>query len=276
MKSVLAALLASTALWSAVPSQAIGLQLWSLRNDLQADVAHGMAEVKAFGIVYVEPHSTYGLTPTEFRKQMDAAGLKATAAHFPYERFSKDLDGVIADAKIFGVSYVVLPWLPVDTFTVDVAHKLAADFNAWGPKLNAAGLKLAYHPHGFEFVPAEGGGTAFDVLMLEAKPENVCFELDVFWAAHAGADPVALLKKYPTRFKLLHIKDMRKGATITPGKRSAPAEDNVAMGLGELDLKSLLKVSETIGIEYYFIEDETEVPQRNIPIGVSYLKAFKP
>lgn len=276
MKTLLLALLSSASLMAAEPSEAIGLQLYTVRGDMQADVTKGMQEVKGWGIRYVEPHSTYGLSPAEFRKRMDAAGLKATAAHFQYDRFSKDLDGIIAEAKVLGASYVVLPWLPWDTFTVEVAHQLAKDFNAWGPKLNAAGLKLAYHPHGFEFQPVEGGGTAFDVLMREAKPENVCFELDVFWAAHAGADPVALLKQYPSRFKLLHLKDLRKGSTLTPGKRSAPMEDIVALGQGQIDMKELLRVSRRNGVEFYFLEDDSDRYGANVPVGVAYLKAFKP
>lgn len=260
---------------SAAPARRIGLQLWSLRQDLGNDVAKGLDEVRAFGITYVESHSTYGLTPAEFRRRLDERGLKATSAHFPYERLDKDLPGVVAEAKALGAHYVILPWLPDETFTAATAKDLATHLNAWGAVLRKAGLRLGYHPHGFEFVPVEGGGTAFDLLVRSTNPADVCFELDVFWAAHAGADPVKLLTQYPDRWKLLHIKDVRKGASLTPGKRSAPAEDNVAVGQGQIDWPALLRAAKKIGIDYYFIEDETSTPQQNIPISVAYLKAFE-
>jgi sugar phosphate isomerase/epimerase len=274
--SLIFVLVASLSLWATPPADRIGLQLWSLRKDFEQDTTKAAAEVKSFGITYVEPHSIYALTPAQFRAKLDEAGLKATAAHFQYDRLKKDLPGVIAEAKVLGVTYVILPWLPEDTFTADTARKLAADLNAWGAELKKAGLKMGYHPHGFEFVTVEGGGTAFDILAKATNPELVTFELDVFWAAHAGADPVALLNKYPNHWKLMHVKDMRKGATITPGKRSAPEEDNVAVGLGQIDWKGLLSAAVKNGVEYYFLEDETSTPQKNIPIGVDFLKTWKP
>jgi sugar phosphate isomerase/epimerase len=282
MKRFLVALLSTAALMAAPPAgpptlgDRLGLQLWSLRKDIAADIPKGLAEVKALGIVYVEPHSSYGATYAEFRRRLDEAGLKATAAHFPYEQFDQNLDGLISDAKTLGVQYVIVPWLPKDTFDAETAKDLAVKLNTWGAKLSAAGLKLGYHPHGFEFVPVEGGGTAFDLLMRSTNPKDVCFELDVFWAAHAGADPVALLKTYPDRWKLLHVKDMAKNAVITPGKRNAPEAENVAVGQGQIDWKPLLKEAGKIGIEYYFLEDETSTPQKSLPVSVKFLKDFKP
>jgi sugar phosphate isomerase/epimerase len=276
MKALLLAVAAVLSPHASAPVKHMGLQLWSLRQDLGADVAKGLDEVKAFGITYVEPHSTYGLTPAEFRHRLDERGLKAPSAHFPYERLDKDLPGVIEEAKLLGARYVILPWLPDETFNATTARELAAHLNTWGATLRKAGLKLGYHPHGVEFVPVEGGGTAFDLLVRSTNAADVCFELDVFWAAHAGADPVALLTRYPDRWKLLHLKDMSKDAVITPGKRSAPQADNVAMGLGQIDWPSLLRAAGKIGIEYYFLEDETATPQQNIPISMAYLKAFKP
>jgi len=278
MKRLLITLLSTAAMMAAPPTlgDRLGLQLWSLRKDIAADIPKGLAEVKALGIVYVEPHSTYGVTFAEFRRRLDEAGLKATAAHFQYDQFDKNLDGVIADAKTLGVQYVILPWLPKDTFDAGTAKDLAMKLNAWGAKLREAGLTLGYHPHGFEFVPIEGGGTAFDLLMRSTHPKDVCFELDIFWAAHAGADPVALLKAYPDRWKLLHVKDMAKNAIITPGKRSAPETENVAVGQGQIDWKALLQEAGKIGIEYYFLEDETSTPQKSLPVSVKFLKEFKP
>ena len=275
MRTLLLVLMASLTLCATSPGEGLGLQLWSLRQDLAADPGKGLDEVKALGLTAVETHSTYGLTPAQFRRLLDVRGLKAASAHFPYERFDRDLAGVIVEAKVLGASYVILPWLPQERFDEAAARDLAAHLNTWGARLRLAGLKLGYHPHGFEFVPLSSGGTVFDLLVGATHPDEVCFELDVFWAAHAGANPVALLSRYPDRFKLLHVKDLRRGAAITP-TRSAPEADNVAVGQGQIDWQKLLGVAERIGVEYYFLEDETSAPKANLPISMAFIKAFKP
>jgi sugar phosphate isomerase/epimerase len=218
-------------------------------------------------------HSTYGASATDFRRRLDQAGLKAVSAHFQYEEFDRNLPGVIADAKALGVVYVILPWLPRDEFNARIARRLADKLNAWGAKLREAGLKLGYHPHGFEFVPVEGGGTAFDLLVRSTRAEDVFFEMDVFWTAHAGVDPVALLKAYPNRWKLVHVRDMRKGTVITPGRRTAPEADNVAVGTGQIDWKAFLAAAAKAGVEHYFLEDETSAPTQNLPVSLKFLKS---
>jgi len=154
---------------------------------------------------------------------------------------------------------------------------VAADFNAWGTAIQAAGMKFAFHPHGYEFHPIPGGHgeTPFDLLVSLTKPGVVSFEMDVFWVAHAGVDPAKLLARYPDRWTLLHVKDLRKGGEVGVGTRSAPAEDHVAVGTGQLDWSSILKAAKAVGVKYYFIEDETAAPLQNIPVSVRFLQTFK-
>jgi sugar phosphate isomerase/epimerase len=255
----------------------LGLQFWSLRHDFEANVANGLDETKALGFTLVETAGTYGLKPTDFRDQLMAHGLKAVAAHLPYERLKNDLPAVIGEAKSLGVEYVVIPWLPQPEFDAAAARAVAADFNAWGSAIQAAGMKFAFHPHGYEFHPIPGGSgeTPFDLLVSLTKPGVVSFEMDVFWVAHAGVDPARLLARYPDRWTLLHVKDLRKGGEVGVGTRSAPAEDHVAVGTGQLDWSSILHAAKAIGVEYYFIEDETAAPLQNIPVSVRYLQTFK-
>ena len=277
MKSLLIALLA-VATASATPvADRLGLQLWSLRHDLEANVSKGMDETKALGFTLVETAGTYDLKPADFREQLAARGLKAVAAHFPYERLKNDLPGVIAEARTLGVEYVVIPWLPQPEFDAAAARTVAADFNVWGKAIQAAGMKFAFHPHGYEFHPVPGGRgeTPFDLLVSLTKSGVVSFEMDVFWVAHAGVDPAALLAKYPDRWTLMHVKDLRKGGEVGVGTRSAPAGDHVAVGTGQLDWSSILRTAKAIGVEYYFLEDETEAPLQNIPVSVRYLQTFK-
>jgi TolB protein len=253
-----------------------GLQLWSLRQELEKDLGKSLDRVKALGFEWVETHSTYGLSPAEFLKRLDERGLRALSAHVSFERLDTDLPGVIAEAKALGFTYVVLPWTPQETFSEAIALDLAGRLNAWGAKLSAAGLKLGYHPHGHEFVPVPGGGTAFDLLMRSTRAEDVCFELDVFWATRAGADPVALLAAHPGRWKLLHVKELRRDAALAPGQRSAPVTDHVAVGQGRMDWKRIAPAAERAGIEGYFLEDETPDPGRTIPLSLEFLNSFKP
>jgi len=174
---------------------------------------------------------------------------------------------------VLGLHYVVLAWLPKEAFDAAAARDLAAHLNLWGTRLRREGLQLGYHPHGNEFVPVAGGGTAFDLLVRATQSEDVCFELDVFWAAHAGVDPAALLAAYPDRWRLMHLKDLRKGAALAPGRRSAPQVDHVAVGQGQLDFKALLDGAAKAGVEYYFLEDETSEFRTNIPLSLNFLKA---
>ena len=277
MKSLLFALLAVAPAGATPVADHLGLQLWSLRHDLEANVAKGLDETKALGFTLVETAGTYGLTPVEFRDQLTAHGLKAVAAHISYDRLKTELPAVIAEAKTLGVEYIVTPWLPQTEFDAAAARTVAADFNAWGTAIQAAGMKFAFHPHGYEFHPIPGGHgeTPFDLLVSLTKPGVVSFEMDVFWVAHAGVDPAKLLARYPDRWTLLHVKDLRKGGEVGVGTRSAPAEDHVAVGTGQLDWSSILKAAKAVGVKYYFIEDETAAPLQNIPVSVRFLQTFK-
>ena len=277
LRSLVVTLLAATAAGATPVVDRLGLQLWSLRHELEANVSQGLDETKALGFIRVETAGTYGLKPEEFRDQLTAHGLRAVSAHIPYERLAGDLPGVIAEAKTLGVEYIVTPWLPQPEFDAAAARSVAADFNHWGRAIRTAGMKFAFHPHGYEFHPIPGGGgeTPFDLLVSLTTPGDVSFEMDVFWVAHAGVDPVRLLAKYPDRWTLLHVKDLRKGGEVGVGTRSAPAGDHVAVGTGQLDWPSILRTAKAIGIEYYFIEDETAAPLQNIPVSVHYLQTFQ-
>ena len=121
----------------------------------------------------------------------------------------------------------------------------------------------------------KGGKTPFDIMAAETNPEFVSFEMDVFWVFHAGIDPTALLKKYPTRWSLLHVKDIRKGAVTGLSTGGAAPIDNVAVGTGQINWPSVLKTAEQIGVKHFFIEDETPSPLVCIPDSLKYLRGLK-
>ena len=255
----------------------LGLQLESFKIKLGADVGAGLDVVKSDGFTVIETAGPYKLTAAQFRQELDAHGLRAVSSHYSYESLQQDLPRVIAEARILGSSNIVVPGIPhKGPFTADVASKAAADFNRWGAALKAAGLRFLYHPHGGEFEPLAGGGTGFDVLMRETDPHTVFFEMDVFWIAYAGQDPVATLAKYPGRWKMFHLKDLRKGAPTGVFTGHAPIGDFVTIGTGQIDWPAVLAQGRRSGIEYSFIEDESANPEANVPPSVVYLKSLNP
>lgn len=270
MKSLLLVLCTATAALASPATDRLGLQLWSLRTEITADPAAGLKHTAALGFTRVETAGVYGRPAADFRAQLTAAGLSVAAAHIQYERLRDDLPGAIAEAKALGAEWIVLPWVPYPEFDPALAARLAEEFNRWGAAIHAAGLRFAFHPHGFEFTIGANGETPFDLLVGATDPKLVSFEMDTFWVAHAGVDPVKLLEKYPTRWRLLHLKDIRQGAALAV-TRSAPREDNVALGAGQIDWPAFLRAAEKAGVEYYFIEDESASPAETIPASVRYL-----
>jgi sugar phosphate isomerase/epimerase len=280
MKTLFIAALTVTTLAAADFRDHLGLQLYSLRAQFDKDVPAALDLVKSYGVTEVETwDGVKGVTVTQEADMLEARGIHAVSAHMGYAAMKKDVAAVIRDAKTLGVKFIIIPSLPHgnDGLTVEDAHQIAADFNAWGAACKAAGLRFGSHPHGPEFHPtgAAGGETVFDVIARETKPELVSFEMDVFWAYQAGQDPVKLLEKYPDRWVMLHVKDMRKGAPRGIFTGSAPPTDRVTLGAGEIDWPAILRVAQKNGVQYYFIEDETTTPLQCIPDSLKYLQALK-
>jgi len=259
------------------PSDHLGLQLWSLRDQFKKNVPSALADAEGFGFKIIETAGTYGLSAGDFHTQLEAHGLKAVSAHFGYAEFDADAAGVIARAQALGVEYVIIPMIPHHPlhFSAEEARVAAAKFNAWGAAVQAAGMKFGYHTHGYEFTPdaASNGEIPFEVLAAATQPDLVLLQMDVFWVAHAGVDPVQLLAKYPGRWRMLHLKDLRVGAP-TDASGAAPATDDVPVGQGRIPWPQVFAAARDAGVVYNFIEDESVAPLQNIPISLRYLEAF--
>jgi sugar phosphate isomerase/epimerase len=257
----------------------VGLQLYSLRANT---LAHGLPSsldlVKGWGITEVEGGlAMAGMTPEQMRAAVDARGLTMPSAHAQFDQLTKDLPGAVRAAQALGLKLVVCPWIPHEgPFDRKLMQHAAEVFNQAGEAFGAVGIKFGYHPHGYEFIPnGTPGETLLDDLIRATKPEDVCYEMDVFWTVHAGGDPVKLLEKYAPRWVGLHLKDIRKGAPTGFTTGHAPDTDNVAVGAGAIDWKTVIGTAEKIGVKYYFIEDETPDPLANIPASLAYLRALK-
>ena len=209
---------------------------------------------------------TYGLGGEKLHEMLLARGLKPIGEHFQYGALTKDLDACIQEAKALGLEYVACPWIPHQEAQFDeaVVHKAAADFNRWGEAFAKAGIKFTYHPHGYEFAPY-GDGTMFDLLVKETDPKFVNFEMDVFWVMHPGKNPVELLEKYPNRWLLMHLKDIRKGAKTGVYTGHAPLTDDVPLGTGQVDWPAVFRAAAKVGVKHYFIEDESPTAKPPFP-----------
>jgi sugar phosphate isomerase/epimerase len=262
-------------LFSSVTAQQIGLQLYSLRNEFKTDVPGTLALIKKWNIKLIEGGGTYGLSADEYKKLLAQNNLQMVSYGASFEELEKNPQQVADNAKAFGAKYIMCAWIPHKEggFTMDEMNKAISVFNAAGKVLAGNGLKFCYHPHGYEFRPY-GNGTQFDYLISKTDPRYVNFEMDVFWVKHPGQDPVALLKKYPKRFLMLHLKDRAPG---TPGNQEghAPDESNVILGKGDVGIAAVMKEAKRIGIKYAFIEDESPKAVEQIPQSLEYLKAQK-
>jgi len=256
----------------------LGLQLYSVRNEISKDVPGTLARVRALGFREVELAGTYGLTASQFRADLDRAGLRASSMHVGYERLRDSLPAVLDEARTLGVQYVGTAWIPHNDgpLTEEGAHHAAADFSTWGRAVRERGLQFFYHVHGYEFQPGPSGTVPMDILMRETPDDAVKFEMDVFWISRPGADPVAWLRKYPTRWRLLHLKDMKQGTPTNVNTGSAnPDETEVPLGTGQIDYRGVLRAARDIGVEKYYIEDETAAPFTTMPLSVQWLATVR-
>lgn len=256
-------------------AQEIGLQLYSLRNELNTEVPGTIAKIRSWGIHEVEGGSTYGMSQEWFRKLLKENGIKVVSVGAEFDELESDPQKAIDNAKAFGAKYVVTFWIPHkdDTFTIDDARKAVEVFTRAGKILADSGLSFCYHPHGYEFLPYRNG-TLFDYIVSNTDPRYVNFEMDVFWIKHPGQDPVALLKKYPKRFLLMHLKDRKPG---TPGNQRghADVESNVVLGQGDVNIAAVMKAARKSGVKHFFIEDESSRSVEQIPQSLAYLKSLR-
>ena len=253
---------------------AIGLQLYSLREQFKQDVPGTLDKVRDFGIKYVELAGTYGVPATKFKELLDARGLKAVSGHFSFEQCRDHIDDVIAEARIFGLEYAGCAWIPhQDPFDEKTCRDAAAAFNRAGEALSKAGFKFFYHTHGYEFVSYKEG-TLLDLLMAETNPKFVHFQMDVYWVVNPGHDPVKLFAKYGNRFELMHVKDMKQGTPLSLTGHS-DVTNNVALGRGVIDWPNVLRAAKRAGVKWTFIEDESPSAETQIPESLRYLQTLK-
>ena len=254
----------------------VGLQTYSLRNQIQADGAKALDYIKEQGFKYVEIGigNHYGMTREELKETLKKLDLTPIAALTGHGFLLNSTEAAIEEAEFFGVKYVGTAWAdhraPMDEAQM---LKIADDFNTIGKRLKEKGIQFFYHNHGFEFYPYKEGETLFDLLMQKTDPDLVKYEMDVTWTIHPGQDPVKLLRKYPDRWIFMHLKDLKKGIVGDLSGGTDP-ENDVVFGTGQANWIEILKAAQEIGVKYYFIEDESSSVLEQIPQSLRYLESL--
>jgi sugar phosphate isomerase/epimerase len=252
----------------------LGVEGYTFRKSFPIDMAKTLDTIQMMGFTELEGGGIR-MDPSTFKQLCSERGISIPSIGASYDQLLAAPDSVIDKAKALGAEYVMCAWIPHDkgTLTFENAQKAVNDFNQIGKTLKEHGLIFCYHAHGYEFQPY-GKGNLLDYIITHTDPQNVSFEMDIFWIQFGGGNPIALMKKYGNRWKLMHLKDMRKGTPKDLTGLTGP-ENDVALGTGEIDIPGILKEAKKIGIKHYFIEDESNHVNEQVPESIEYLKSLK-
>ena len=257
------------------PTKRIGLQLYTLRNEISKDVRSVISKVADIGFREVETYGYslkggfWGLSVKEFKDLLRSHGLKSPSGHYDFEPYFRDgnmdsLNANIAAANGLGQKYLTVPYLSEPLRKNLESYKaLAAKLSQAAVMAKKAGLQLVYHNHDFEFINFNGT-TGYDILLSETDPMDLKFELDIYWVVRAGKDPVALFQQNPGRYVMWHVKDMDK---IT--------KTFTEVGSGSIDYQNLFTKDKLSGMKHYFIEQDVikNDPYESITLSFQHLKS---
>lgn len=244
-----------------------GIQLYTVADELKKDVPATLAALRAIGYRYVETAGVAPLSPTAYRRALDAAGLKCPSAHV---RLTKDdPTPQLDEASTLGAQYAVSSVLvakplgssmqealrSLSELSVDDFKRTAALANEIARKAKQAGLQYAYHNHNFEFRDLGGGNIGYEILLGETDPDLVRFEADCGWMSAAGHDPVEYFRSHPNRDRMIHVKDFVKGP-ITTDLSQLNRPKRTELGKGFIDYRRIFEACKSTGIQCYFSEQE--------------------
>jgi len=264
----------------------IGLQLYTVSAEMEKDPVGTLKQVAATGYTQVELSPLSKITTKDLRKALDELGLKNPSGHYLLQDLMSDLPRKMEAAKELGEEYMIVtvPWVAdlsrfkqapgqgqmefflgvLNALTLDDWKWNAEQFNKIGEQTKKAGLQLGYHNHNFDFKPL-GETTGYDEFLRLTDPELVKLELDCGWVTVAGRDPLAYLRKYPQRYRLLHIKDFKKGFTprTTLMDKGANPPVPTELGRGVIDYRPIFEAAHKAKVAALFVEQEppfTEMP----------------
>lgn len=243
--------------------QRIGLQLYTIRAALAKDLEGSITAVAASGITELEFAGYYDKPAAWWKNIMQSHGLSSPSAHIGLPKTDAEWAPHFDMSKTLGQSWVIVPFVGGEFRSADGFKRLADRLNSGGALAKAAGLRMAYHNHDFEFAALPDGGNGMTTLLKNTDPALVDFELDLYWAVKAGQDPLVLLRDHPQRFVCCHVKD------------AGPAPDRAMMevGRGTIDFKTILATGRKVGLKHWFIEhDAPKEPLASIAVSAAALK----
>lgn len=249
----------------AQPAKFYGAQLYTVRAAMEQNFEASLCRVAQIGYSEVEFAGFYGRDPNNVRALLNRYKLQAVASHADWRQLRDDPQRAVSDAKALGAKYLVLAWLPPEE------RQAVTQWRWWTGHLNKVGaiaadggVALLYHAHDFEYQTIDGI-RPIDLLQEQLDPQFVNFEMDIYWTMKGGGDPVALLRQYPGRFPLAHVKDMQK---VSEGMSD--------VGDGRIDFAAIFAAAGARDFLHKFVErDEASEPFETLRRSLNHLKSIE-
>ena len=260
---VLGPVACTTAVTPDKKSFGVGLQLYTIRDAMAADVVGSLQKVSDMGYKNLElagysNGKFYGYEPAEFKKIVEDKGMQIISSHTQVEAAGITMENarkMADDHAALGVKYCVQPWVNDEDRNIETYKRMIADWNQVASVMKEVGIQFGYHNHNFEFANLDGVVPYYDIFMPEMDKDLITMELDLYWATKAGQDPVEMFDKYPGRFQLLHFKDMAKQ---TDPYFDVVKDDITSVGAGLIDFNRIYAAREKAGMKYLFVEDDNQ------------------
>ncbi len=248
------------------PLRGVGVQLYTLRDQMRADPEGTLARIAQLGFSEIEWWGEYGRTPEQLRASLDRHALQSPAWHLaPNLLEPARLDETLRIAQRMGHRHLIVAWLPPQQRSPEGFARIGELLSAAGRRLAAEGIRCGYHNHDFEFAATPDGGTLWDVLLANTDPSVVDLELDCYWAFKSGRDPIAMLEQHRARITHLHIKD----------SAGAPTHRQMDVGAGVIDWRRLLQTATAGRVQHIFVEhDEPADAWATVRAGREYLRGL--
>ena len=249
-------------LWAEPLVSVPGIQLYTVGKELNADPEGTLKKVRAIGYLEVETAGFGGYDAAHFRKALSDAGLKCSSSHF-FNIGSGEANQIFEEADSLGVHYIVSSGMsrftdkPAGKSMTADDYKAMADFcNSFGEQAKRAGLQFAYHNHNFEFRDVGQGKIGYDIFVEHTDDELVKLELDCGWMVAAGHSPVEYFRRFPNRYRMVHIKDFVKPTHPSTSLASNDVPQGTVLGTGYIDYRPILKAAKASGVEHFYVEQE--------------------
>ena len=273
--ATLAAALSPTAAWANAGKRALGVQLYTVRDQAEKDLPGTLAAIRKIGYEEVETYwNVYTHPAVELKRMINDHGLHVPSGHFDYD----GIEGKFDYAAALGLEYMICPMLPEKgRHELDSFKKAADQLNHFGEQARKRGLRFGFHNHNYEFFrfdTPEGDMTGFDMLMSRTDENLVCLEMDCYWITQAGLDPLAMFRRLGHRIRMLHLKDRLPG--FRPSQElNDDSHHFTPVGTGTINWKRILEAAEEHDVRHMFVEqDSGGVPLENIQTSFKNLEAL--